>query len=94
MFRFLHRKNKKVIQNQEDVTDLNFRDATLQNINITIFPVGNSTVLKLQEPNNNFEITLDNEMCLVLGTILNEYGITGKFNKVASLLTKGEDFNG
>jgi len=94
MFHFFSHKKQNIIENQEDITVLNFRDLTLQNIDIMILPVGNDTLLKLREPKNNFEITLDKETCIVLSAILSEYGNTGRFNKIANLLTKGEYING
>ena len=50
-----------------------FKDTALQDIEISIQPDGNNTVLVLRELKNNYRIIVDKETSLILSLIFNQY---------------------
>ena len=50
-----------------------FKDTALQDIELSIQPDGNGTVLVLRELKNNFRIIVDKETSLILSLIFNQY---------------------
>lgn len=52
---------------------ISFKDTALQDIEISIQPDGNNTVLVLRELKNNYRIIVDKETSLILSLIFNQY---------------------
>lgn len=88
MFQFFKnkKKNKNLINNNQNMVDvINFKDSILQNITLTISPDGNSTLLCISEPVNNYKIVIDKEKALLLSIILNEYSKKENFADLSVL---------
>ena len=87
----LFKKKSEVLnRNQNSNETLSFRDLALQDIEITIQPDGNSSVLMFKELKNNYKIVIDRETALLLSVILNQYYTKGNITALMDIFEKGE----
>ena len=91
--KFFGKKESKRSESFNSIDTIRFKDSILQDINVSIMPDGNSTVLCLVEKVNNYKIIVDQEKALLLSIIFSEYSKNNSFTNISKLFenTKSEE---
>ena len=86
MFKGLFSKKKvKQFQTDSEFT-INFNDLTSQNIIIKTKQNGNKVIFSLSTEKNKFEMLLDEEQCMILSIILQDFVKNKNLNNIYNTL--------
>ena len=87
MFNFFKKKNKKsIVKLPIEEQIVNFKDMTLQNIEISLQPDNKMNLLTITELKSNTKITLDKEQAYIVANVLGSFYKYNDLNYIINIM--------
>lgn len=86
MFKGLFSRKKTKHFHTDSEFTINFKDLTSQDIIIKTKQSGNKVIFSLSTEKNKFEMLLDDEQCMILSMILQDFAKNKNLNNIYNLL--------